>query len=151
MDSARAKLCIGRPVQLFLKHACPNGTRLYPADGLGWHRFELAFDNGAIGANVEFDTWLTSFQAFRDELISLDRHVKGKATLSTTECDFRLEGEADKLGHITWNARVRHPGPIPEAILEFWLRDDQTSRGAIIAQVELLIAEGLEEPSPPSA
>ncbi len=120
-----------------------------PADGLGWHRFALTFENRAIRANLMLDTWLTSFLYFRDGLLALDRDVKGKATLSTTEGDLRLEGEVDKLGHITWNGRLRYPGPEPESILEFRLSDDQTSLAAIISQVESIIAEANSEPDPP--
>lgn len=119
------------------------------ADGLGWHRFALTFENRAISANLMLDTWLTSFLSFRDELLALNRDVKGKATLSTTEGDLRLEGEVDKLGHITWNGRLRYPGPEPESILEFRLSDDQTSLAAIISQVESIVAEANSEPDPP--
>jgi hypothetical protein len=149
MQSDRAQLCIGQPSQLSLSHACPSATHLYPEDGLEWHRFSLVFENGVFRANLKLDTWLSSFLSFRDELIALNKSLKGKATLSTTECDLRLEAAVDKLGHITWNGRLRYPGPEPVSALDFSLNDDQTSINALIAQVETVIAEARSEPDPP--
>lgn len=147
MELDRVQVRFGWP-GLVLRHACPNATRLYPNDGLEWHRFALTFANKAFQASLVLDTWLSSFASFLDELKILDRDVKGSARLSTTEGDLRLEGTVDKLGHIKWDGRLRHPGPEPESTLEFSISDDQTSLRRVIAEFESVIAEARREPSP---
>jgi hypothetical protein len=76
VESDRAQVCIGRPQQLVLRHACPNATRLYPNDGLEWHRFALTFEDQAFRANLVLDTWLSSLTSFLDGLKVLDRDLE---------------------------------------------------------------------------
>lgn len=70
----------------------------------------------------------------------MDRAVTGRAELKTSAADLTLQAEIDKLGHIKWSGVLRHPGPIPEERLEFWIQDDQTSLSRVIEELTAIIA-----------
>lgn len=56
-----------------------------------------------------------------------------------------LEAQIDKLGHIKWFGVLRHPGPVPEERLEFWIEDDQTSLSRVIGELTAIIADAQGE------
>jgi hypothetical protein len=83
--------------------------------------------------------------SFREDLARIFSELHGKAELTTLESDLRLEASIDKLGHIRWTGMLRHPGPIPEERLEFWIEDDQTSLSRIIGELDAIIADARNE------
>ncbi len=85
------------------------------------------------------------FVSFREDLAAFLREPRGKAELTTLESDLRLEASINKLGHIRWTGMLKHPGPIPEERLEFWIEDDQTSLSRIIAELDTIIADARNE------
>jgi hypothetical protein len=137
MDKPHLRL--GRHTKFVLSHTCSDlnaGERAYM-----WHHFQCTFTSSALNAHVSFDTIVDSFVSFRDDLARVSRELRGNAQLTTLESDLRLEASIDKLGHIRWSGMLRHPGPVPEETLEFWIEDDQTSLSRIIAELDAIIAD----------
>jgi hypothetical protein len=141
----RAQLGIGRPAQLTLTHACPRGNPV--AD---WHSFDLAFSNGEFRAGFTLAIPIRSLTSFRDQLISLNRDLRGHARLDAVEGELTLRGEVDKRGHTMWTGELAYPGGIWKARLEFEFEDDQTALPEIIKQLQALIAETQDESRCPS-
>ena len=130
---------LGNPARLLLNHACaapPSDSGPYTE-----HRFDCNFISKAVEAHLTLETTIGPFVSFRDELAQIDRAVTGRAELKTSGADLTLQAEIDKLGHIKWSGVLRHPGPIPEERLEFWIEDDQTSLSRIVEELTAIIAD----------
>ena len=136
----RARVSIGRPRCLRITHS--GGCRIHSAGALSeWHRFDAAFESDSFRATVCLEMPIAFLVSFREELVALNRDIRGSAKLETVERDLMLMGEVDKLGHIEWTGSLCYPSSIPESTLTFTIQDDQTSLAGIIAQVDALVTE----------
>jgi hypothetical protein len=145
-DDSGLQIGNGPRNSLTIAHDCPGGVKLYSSDCFGLHRCKLDLAVEEIRTTFFIEVRLS---AFRDFVLALDAFCKsltGTVLFDDHESALELEMKMDKHGHLAWLGKIRRPGPIPRATLDFVLEDEQTSLPLIVKQAGAILEDMTGEP-----
>lgn len=121
---------------IVISRSHPNFTDYW--DG-NWITSTIKIEIPGYKAQFSAELRTDELRDFVNELKTMDKKLKGKASLINLDGYLELEGELDKKGRVSWKVETCYPSGIG-AVLKFDFCSDQNYLKGIINEIESILS-----------